>query len=121
MSAFLHTAKIIEGPSPSRFALAAAEGGGEEITLRLTLGEGGEIIHEQWVTSINFSSTRRSARLDGMYTVQDGHWHIQYDPLRRAGHIIANSGAYDDVAAARRAFFGVRPHRFIAVRYDTWL
>lgn len=109
MSAFLHTAKIIEGPSPSRFALAATEGGGEEITLRLTLGEGGEIIHEQWVTSINFSNTRRSIHLDGMYAVQDGHWYIQYD------------GTYDSVAAARRAFFGARPRRFIAVRHAAWL
>ena len=121
MSVFLHLAKIIGGPSPSQFALAVTGGGSEEITLRLTLGEGGEIIHEQWVTSINFSSTRRSARLDGMYAVQDGHWYIQYDPLRRAGHIVANDGTYDSVAAARRAFFGARPRRFIAVRYATWL
>lgn len=123
MSAFLHTAKIIEGPSPSRFALAATEGGGEEITLRLTLGEGGEIIHEQWVTSINFSNTRRSIHLDGMYAVQDGHWYIQYDPLRRAGHIVAAGGytGYDDITDARRAFFGVRPRRFVATRYATWL
>ena len=49
MPVFLYAVKIIERPSPSRFALAAAGGGGEEITLRLTLGEGGEIIHEQWV------------------------------------------------------------------------
>ena len=123
MSAFLHTAKIIEGPSPSRFALAAAEGGGEEITLRLTLGEGGEIIHEQWATFIDFSSTRRSAYLDGMYTVQDGYWNIQYDLLRRVGHIVTAGGrvGYDVIIAARRAFFGTRPRHFIAVRYATWL
>lgn len=121
MSVFLYAVKIIEGPSPSRFALAAAGGGGEEITLRLTLGEGGEIIHEQWVTSINFSNTRRSVRLDGMYAVQDGHWHIQYDPLRRAGHIVVNDGTYGSVAAARRAFFGTRPRRFITVRHAAWL
>lgn len=121
MPTALYFARITKGPSPSQFAIAATEGGGEEITLRLTLGEGGEIIHEQWVTSINFSNTRRSIHLDGMYTVQDGHWCVQYDPLRRAGHIIANSGTYDDVAAARRAFFGVRPRRFVATRYATWL
>ena len=119
----LYSARIIEGPSPSRFALATAEGGSEEITLRLTLGEGGEIIHEQWVTSINFSSTRRSTRLDGMYTVQDGHWCVQYDPLRRAGHIVAAGvrAGYDDIIAARRAFFGARLRRFVTVRYATWL
>lgn len=121
MSTTLYSARIIEGPSPSRFALATAEGGSEETIIRLALCEDGEILHEQWGALINFRKTRRSIHLDGMYTVQDGHWCVQYDPLRRAGHIIANSGTYDDVAAARRAFFGVRPRRFIAVRYATWL
>lgn len=121
MPTALYFARITKGPSPSQFAIAATEGGGEEITLRLTLGEGGEIIHEQWVTSINFSNTRRSIHLDGMYTVQDGHWCVQYDPLRRAGHIVVNDGTYDSVAAARRAFFGTRPRRFITVRHAAWL
>lgn len=121
MSVFLYAVKIIEGPSPSRFALATAEGGSEDVTLRLTLSEDGEIIHERWMTWINFNSVKYSTRLDGMYTVQDRCWNVQYDPLRRAGHIVANDGTYDSVAAARRAFFGARPRRFIAVRYATWL
>lgn len=121
MSTTLYSARIIEGPSPSQFALATAEGSSEEVALRLTLSEDGTLVHEQWATFIDFSSTRRSAYLDGMYTVQDGHWCVQYDPLRRAGHIIANSGTYDDVAAARRAFFGTRPRRFITVRHAAWL
>ena len=121
MSTTLYSARIIEGPSLSRFTLALAANSSEEISLRLTLSEDREIIYEQWTTWINFNGMKCSTRLDGMYTVQDGYWNIQYDPLRRAGHIIANSGTYDDVAAARRAFFGVRPRRFIAVRYDTWL
>lgn len=123
MPTALYFARITKGPSPSQFAIAATEGGGEEITLRLTLGEGGEIIHEQWVTSINFSNTRRSIHLDGMYTVQDGHWCVQYDPLRRAGHIVAAGvrAGYDDIIAARRAFFGARLRRFVTVRCATWL
>ena len=121
MSVFLHSAKIIEGPSPSQFALAATEGGSEEIFIRLALCEDGESLHEQWGALINFRKTRRSTHLDGMYAVQDGCWNVQYDPLRRAGHIVANDGTYDSVAAARRAFFGARPRRFIAVRYATWL
>ena len=121
MSTTLYSARIIEGPSPSQFAIAAAEGGSEETIIRLALCEDGEILHEQWGALINFRKTRRSIHLDGMYTVQDGHWCAQYDPLRRAGHIVANDGTYDSVAAARRAFFGARPRRFIAVRYATWL
>lgn len=121
MSVFLHSAKIIQGPSPSRFALAATEGGSEDVTLRLTLSEDRKIIYEQWTTWINFNSVKCSTRLDGMYTVQDGCWYVQYDPLRRAGHIVVNDGTYDSVAAARRAFFGARPRRFITVRCATWL
>ena len=121
MSVFLYAAKIIEGPSPSRFALAVTGSGGEEIVIRLALCEDGEILHEQWGALINFRKTRRSIHLDGMYTVQDGHWCVQYDPLRRAGHIVANDGTYDSVAAARRAFFGARLRRFVTVRYATWL
>ena len=121
MSVFLHSAKIIEGPSPSQFALAAAEGSTAEFTLRLTLSEGGELVHEQWTALIGFNNVKHSVHLDGMYTIQDEYWCVQYDPLRRAGHIVANDGTYDSVAAARRAFFGARPRRFIAVRYATWL
>lgn len=121
MSVFLHSAKIIGGPSPSQFALAVTGGGSEDVTLCLTLSEGGEATYEQWTTFVNFSNTRRSIHLDGMYTVQDGHWCVQYDPLRRAGHIVANDGTYDSVAAARRAFFGARLRRFVTVRYATWL
>ncbi len=121
MSVFLHSAKIIGGPSPSQFALAVTGGGSEDVTLCLTLSEGGEVTYEQWTTFVNFSNTRRSIHLDGMYTVQDGHWCVQYDPLRRAGHIVANDGTYDSVAAARRAFFGARLRRFVTVRYATWL
>ena len=121
MSTTLYSARIIEGPSPSQFAIAAAEGGSEETIIRLALCEDGEILHEQWGALINFSNTRYSVHLDGMYTVRDGYWRIQYDPLRRAGHIIANSGTDDDVAAARRAFFGTRPRRFITVRHAAWL
>lgn len=123
MSVFLYAAKIIEGPSPSRFALAVTGSGGEEIVIRLALCEDGEILHEQWGALINFRKTRRSIHLDGMYTVQDGHWCAQYDPLRRAGHIVVAGDytGYDDITAARRAFFGVRPRRFVATRYATWL
>lgn len=121
MSVFLHSVKIIGGPSPSQFAIAATEGGSKEIVIRLALCEDGEILHEQWGALINFSNARCSAHLDGMYAVQDGCWNVQYDPLRRAGHIVANDGTYDSVAAARRAFFGARPRRFTTVRYATWL
>lgn len=125
MSTTLYSARIIEGPSPSQFALATAEGSSEEVALRLTLSEDGTLVHEQWATFIDFSSTRRSAYLDGMYTVQDGYWNIQYDPLRRVGHIVTVTAGgrvgYDDIIAARRAFFGTRPRHFIAVRYATWL
>jgi hypothetical protein len=123
MSVFLHSAKIVEGPSPSQFAIAAAEGGSEETIIRLALCEDGEILHEQWGALINFSNARRSIHLDGMYTVQDGHWCVQYDPLRRAGHIVAAGvrAGYDDIIAARRAFFGARLRRFVTVRCATWL
>lgn len=123
MPVILYSAKIIEGPSPSQFALAATEGGSEEIVIRLALCEDGEILHEQWGALINFSNTRRSAHLDGMYAVQDGCWNVQYDPLRRAGHIVAAGvrASYDDIIAARRAFFGARLRRFVTVRYATWL
>lgn len=124
MSAFLHTAKIIEGPSPSQFVLTAAEGGTAEFTLRLTLSENGEVVYEQWATLISFNNAKRSIYLDGMYTVQDGCWNVQYDPLRRSGHIVSVSDdcvGYDDVIAVRRAFFGTRLRRFITVRHAAWL
>ena len=123
MSVFLHSAKIIEGSSPSQFALAAAEGSTAEFTLRLTLSEGGELVHEQWTALIGFNNVKHSVHLDGMYTIQDEYWCVQYDPLRRAGHIVVAGDytGYDDITAARRAFFGVRPRRFVATRYATWL
>ena len=123
MSTTLYSARIIEGPSLSRFTLALAANSSEEISLRLTLSEDREIIYEQWTTWINFNSVKCSTRLDGMYTVQDGYWNIQYDPLRRAGHIVAAGvrAGYDDIIAARRAFFGTRPRRFITVRHAAWL
>ena len=101
MSTTLYSARIIEGPSLSRFTLALAANSSEEISLRLTLSEDREIIYEQWTTWINFNSVKCSTRLDGMYTVQDGYWNIQYDPLRRAGHIVAAGvrAGYDDIIA----------------------
>ena len=84
MSVFLHSAKIIEGPSPSQFALAATEGGVADFTLRLTLLSNGRLIPGWGVIHASLADMDPIPR-DDMYHIRGGGWAIWYDPFHCDG------------------------------------
>ena len=87
MPVILYSAKIIEGPSPSRFALAATEGGVAEFTLRLTLLSNGRLAHEERTTNVSLADMDRVPCADGTYRIRDDRWILRYDPFRCDGYI----------------------------------
>ena len=87
MSTTLYSARIIEGPSPSQFAIAAAEGGVAEFTLRLTLLSNGRLAHEERTTNVSLADMNRALCADGTYRIRDGRWILRYDPFHCDGYV----------------------------------
>lgn len=85
MSVFLHSAKIIKGPSPSQFALAAAEGSTAEFTLRLTLSSNGRLVYDWMMICISLANVDRVPCAD-TYRIRGDHCTFWYDPIHCDGY-----------------------------------
>lgn len=83
----LYSARIIEGPSPSQFSLAAAEGSTAEFTLRLTILSNGRLAHEERTTNVSLADMDRVPCADGTYRIRGDRWTLRYDPIYCDGYI----------------------------------
>ena len=86
MSTTLYSARIIEGPSPSQFAIAAAEGGVADFTFRFTLLSNGRLISGWGVIPASLADMDPIPR-DNMYHIRGDGWAIWYDPFHCDGYV----------------------------------